>query len=627
MERRSLFPLLLHYSVIGLSMWLLFGASACTFLSFGAQTPPQSPLQIETIHILEEPLVGQAFRVEVPVVSHAQVPLSPVTLTFTIPSSLNFVELESGGRVISQREEMVHFPDPVGWGEIKTKGQVISIDLGTMEGPEGKAKKTVILVIKPVVSGEWQIEGEVMWRDKGSRNAVGDVKRVVGWSTPFQGVWEDFEVVETRWLKEEDRQCGGRAPCLVVYPEEPLHYFLGISEKEMPGQLLRPRTAKMCNDSTDLFACFEQNTPSLSPTPESWIPIPPPTRPPSTLEIRGRITFLDEGHRARPVSGAKVEVWDKALSPLECPPPGPTPPPSAPPIHICEDRLLATLFTDDNGIYRVVLKNLDQDGSGLDPYIVVYTTDQARVSVKHARWDPPYHKESGLIVRDSQGGYLHYDMMIKEENISRAFHIYDQIRRVGFGKLREKVGWAPSQMVTVYWPHPCVFVDNACYYYGALHIPSKFYRGRIFDDDVLLHEFGHFIMSQMYGSDNYVVYACPGFSHYLNAHETKRCAWSEGWATFFQAMLQDQPDYVSEAGRIYIDLESPAPIHLPPASEPPVSNADNETAVAAILWDIYDGIDATTEPADRLADGVNNGTAGQGIWDLVNNIRAGFPAG
>jgi len=480
MKARSLFPLLLRYGMMGLIVLLISMFNSCTFPPFGAQTPPQSPLQIETLRILDEPLVGQPFRVEIPVVLHAQVPLSPVILTLTIPSSLNFVGLESEGQVISQREGMIHLPDPVGWGEIETKGYVISINLGAMGRTEQKAKKTVIVVMKAVVSGEWQIEGEVMWRDEDSKNAVGDVKRLVGWSTLSRAVWENFEDVEKRWLKEEGRQCRGGAPCLVVYPEEPLHYFLGISEKEMPGRLLRPRAAKMCDGSPDLSACLEQNTPFLSPTPESWIPIlpptrppiPPPTRPPSTLEISGRITFLDEGHRMRPVSGAQVEVWDKALSPLECPPP-PTPPPlqgeAGPPIQICGDRLLATLFTNDDGTYRVVLRNVDQDGSGLDPYIVVYATDQSHVSVKRGRLDLPYHEKSGLIDRNSHGGHLHYDMTIKREDIRRAFHIYDQIRRVGFGGLREKVGWTPSRAVTVYWPHPCVFVDNACSYYGALY--------------------------------------------------------------------------------------------------------------------------------------------------------------
>ena len=289
---KILSSLLLRYGVVGLVVWLVLMLNSCALPPFGAQTPPQSPLRIETIRILDEPLVGQPFRVEVPVVSHAHVPLSPVVLTLTVPFTLNFVGLVSEGSVISQKEEVVYLPDPVGWGEIKTQGHVISINLGTMGSPEGQAKKTVILVMKPVVSGEWQIGGEVMWRDEDSRNAVGDVKRVVGWSTPSRAVWEDFEVVEKRWLKEEDRQCRGGAPCLVVYPQEPLHYFLGVSEKEMPGQLLRPRAAKMCNDSTDLSACFEQNTPSLSPTPESWAPIPSLTRPPSSLECRGRIALF-----------------------------------------------------------------------------------------------------------------------------------------------------------------------------------------------------------------------------------------------------------------------------------------------------------------------------------------------
>lgn len=218
-------------------------------------------------------------------------------------------------------------------------------------------------------------------------------------------------------------------------------------------------------------------------------------------------------------------------------------------------------------------------------------------------------------------------MTIKKPDLSRAFYIYDQIRRVGYGGLKSQVGWAPSRAVTVYWPQRCVYVvEGACYYNGSLYIPQKHFSGQTFDNDVLLHEFGHFVMSEVYGNNNYVVYACPGFAHFLNAHETKRCAWSEGWATFLQAMLQGAPDYVDNVSRIEVDLEFPTPgLHLPPPADPPVSNADNETAVAAILWDIYDGIDAATEPADRLSDGVN-GPDGNGIWYLLSHARPGnFP--
>ena len=250
-------------SLLGL---LILSIISCTFPPFGAQTPPQSPLQIEALRILDEPLAGQPFRVEIPIVLHVQVPLSPVNLTLTIPSSLNFVGLESEGQVVSQREGMIHLPDPVGWGEIETKGYVISINLGAMGGAEREGRKTVLLTMRVVTAGEWQIEVRIKSPTESPRSYWGDTERIVGWSTPSRAVWENFEDVEKRWLKEEGRQCRGGEPCLVVYPEEPLHYFLGISEKEMPGQLLRPRAAKMCGDSVDLSACLDLNTPLVIPT-------------------------------------------------------------------------------------------------------------------------------------------------------------------------------------------------------------------------------------------------------------------------------------------------------------------------------------------------------------------------
>ncbi len=288
MKAHPLHSRLFRYGMRALLVWALLFLMSCTFLPFpwGAQSPPQSPLQIEAIRILDEPLVGQPFRVEIPIVWHAQVPLSPVILTLTIPSSLQFVGLESEGQVIRQRETLIHLPDPVGWGGIETKGYVVSINLGTLGGEGGEtAKKTVILVMEAVASGEWQIEGAVMWRDSDTKNAMGDIKRVVGWSTPSRAVWENFRTVERRWLQEEGRQCGGGAPCLVVYPEEPFHYFLGISEEAMPGQLLRPRAAKMCDGSLDLTPCLEQDAPFRSPTPESGRSLPRLTRTPTTSTL------------------------------------------------------------------------------------------------------------------------------------------------------------------------------------------------------------------------------------------------------------------------------------------------------------------------------------------------------
>lgn len=589
------------YCLISLIVLIALAATSCTLLPIGgARTPPRSPLQIDAINVLDSPLVNQPFRVEIPITLYAEVPISPVILTLTLPSSLDVVDVQSAEQVTIQRDTTVYLQDPVGLEGIETQGLVLTIELGTMGATKEEQHKVVTVTLMVTRPGEWQIETEVMWRDNKTRNAVGDVERLVGWSTPNKAVWEDLDVVQERWSDEVGRQCRGQYPCLVVLPEEPLHYFLGISEKDMSGQSLRPRSAQMCDNSIDLSDCMEQNEPQIeSPTPESPVPdslLPRPTgTPPPPLVLGGRITFIGKGGEELALIGALVQVWDKAIPPLECPPPIPTPPPRPGGqkkilSRLCEDTLLAEIHTQDDGSYQVSLQNIDRDGTGLDPYIIVYATDQTSVVVRRSRFDPPYSEKSDLIARNSRGGKVSFDMSIKKPDLSRAFYIYDQIRRVGYGGLQSQVGWTPSRAVTVYWPQRCVYVvEGACYYNGALYVPQKHFSGQIFDDDVLLHEFGHFVMSQVYGNNNYVIYACPGFAHFLNAHETKRCAWSEGWATFLQAMLQNEPNYVDNVNRIEVDLEFPTSgLHLPPLVDPPISNADNETAVAAILWDMME---------------------------------------
>ena len=66
-----------------------------------------------------------------------------------------------------------------------------------------------------------------------------------------------------------------------------------------------------------------------------------------------------------------------------------------------------------------------------------------------------------------------------------------------------------------------------------------------FDDDVLMHEYGHFIESFLGVQDS------PGGSHYLTDNDSDlRLAWSEGWGGFFPSAVkswlqQNAPDLLS----------------------------------------------------------------------------------
>ena len=82
--------------------------------------------------------------------------------------------------------------------------------------------------------------------------------------------------------------------------------------------------------------------------------------------------------------------------------------------------------------------------------------------------------------------------------------------------------------------------------------------GDRWDSDVLLHEYGHFVMYKIYGDDMPPSPNCS--NHYWGGHSSLGCAWTEGWANFLQAAIQNDPNYVdTEDQTLHINFEPPIP--------------------------------------------------------------------
>ncbi|MDH4229758.1 MAG: hypothetical protein OEW11_08465 [Nitrospirota bacterium] len=139
-----------------------------------------------------------------------------------------------------------------------------------------------------------------------------------------------------------------------------------------------------------------------------------------------------------------------------------------------------------------------------------------------------------------------------------------------------------------------------------------------FDDDTILHEFGHFVVDQL-GLDS-----SHGGQHYINGYtQDARLAWSEGWASFVSAMIRDLnpaaasslegPQWMINAFTLTqgdqkalqwaYEIDTPeALIGDPrkPDNEPAlvssaffrarVKTGTSEASVSAALWDIYNGV-------------------------------------
>ena len=85
------------------------------------------------------------------------------------------------------------------------------------------------------------------------------------------------------------------------------------------------------------------------------------------------------------------------------------------------------------------------------------------------------------------------------------------------------------------------------------------------------------------------------------------CAWTEGWANFLQAAIQNDEFYDDTEDQIlHINFEPPTPS---------ADHPEDEGAVAASLWDIFDPA-STSESWDTIGNGIN-GSSNNGIWSIV----------
>jgi hypothetical protein len=315
-------------------------------------------------------------------------------------------------------------------------------------------------------------------------------------------------------------------------------------------------------------------------------------------------------YKERPLPNARVELWD---------------------IDEAGIRLLTPngFYTDSQGDYSIEVPVLDTDGTGIDPILLIYSTDDTIVDVQTPSgftwFYIGFYPDS-----DISSGDHRYDISISSAFDTEPFFIFDMIRRVGHKNLSQQVDWATSEQLAVKWPATCIDLEHkkSCYFNERIYLNDD--DG--WDPDVILHEYTHFVLarSEYYGNARAVA-AClfqyPPFVHFYNQHITKSCAWNEGWADFLQAVLQDDANYVDTfedgLGNVNVsinqDIETPG--HLPEVPQDGFSNSDVEGAVTSVLWDIYDRpANGGSEDEDFDEVGLNlDGPNNNGLWTLTTS--------
>jgi len=166
-----------------------------------------------------------------------------------------------------------------------------------------------------------------------------------------------------------------------------------------------------------------------------------------------------------------------------------------------------------------------------------------------------------------------------------AFNIFDMgIETWIFIKELGKTSLASGHKMTFYWEGGkgqgtyLQYPDNYIYINGTLNDPDEF------DDDVILHELGHFVANN-FSKDN-----TPGGDHSITGHYDPRLSWSEGWATYWSCATREYagttlyPEskwYVdnSQGGVFSFEVETPS-------YSSSATMATNELAVSYSLWHI-----------------------------------------
>ncbi len=291
---------------------------------------------------------------------------------------------------------------------------------------------------------------------------------------------------------------------------------------------------------------------------------------------------------AQPLSRAILELWDR---------------------HPNGDRLLDITRADENGYYEFYpVSNRD----GIDLCLRVYASDYERVRVVDTMgWI--IFKEADYIGSTQDGIHtFNYTIPLSPKGsipYEQAFYVFDLLANVGYVFMENQIGWDDSRLLTVHWPKNCILGTGGACYRGDVYLLVN--DARI--PDVILHEYGHFVLSEYTGSLD-IITACiqQGFIHYAWRESNKTCAWSEGWADFYEMAVQNDPDY---KGADHEDVSS----QLDQVQRLGGNPEAYENIVAAVLWDIFDSA-SSSESFDDFFDGWN-GPSQNGIWSFSSSSQ------
>ena len=257
-------------------------------------------------------------------------------------------------------------------------------------------------------------------------------------------------------------------------------------------------------------------------------------------------------------------------------------------------------YTSSSGHFGMTIIQDDPDDDTNVDLQVAYTLD-GRFSKVTKDGSEDYTLKSKIAENVDSGRHTHFTTANDDDNFRRAYWIYDAMYN-GADVLNDNLGIKVPK-VTVKWEpnkvRGTVYSKDTEIITIGNENPFKIkFAGEAYPN-VIMHEYGHFIMHKLYERQDGKMpdnsckqyYDDTGVDHSPQVRTTEQCAWTEGWAHFVAAAALKSPIVNYHIYKFPFDLEtrkwdynSETGTSTFFATGPKV-----EGNVAGLLWDIHDG--------------------------------------
>lgn len=272
-------------------------------------------------------------------------------------------------------------------------------------------------------------------------------------------------------------------------------------------------------------------------------------------------------------------------------------------VRCSDSQVLSGASTDSAGAYFLVFTN-----TGTASVYLRVIAETGNAGIRNNTTDNAIYSVKSGTIDDSKGSAFTTNIDITvSSGAGGAFNILDIFTDGGL--FLQGLGLTAIPTFTAFWEkNGCDGTyfqdsDNSIHLLGGCSGDTDEY-----DDDIILHEFGHFAAANFSRDDS------PGGDHTLgDSTQDIRLAWSEGWAHFFSSAVRGFPSQTDTILNTASSFEIDGPssfgsrINLDALS----IYTTNEVSVATVLWDISDS--GTNEIFDALSAGISP------IWDVLSN--------